>query len=66
LSDLESDVAINGLHESFLKGQLKLDMIGFIRFSGNVGEANSLPSREFCFIIFASRKNQTLNSENIY
>jgi hypothetical protein len=50
LNNLISDVAVKVLRESFLKGYFKHYIIGFIRFSKNVNEANILPSTEISFI----------------
>jgi hypothetical protein len=52
LNNLKSDVAVKGLHESFLRGYFKHYIIGFIRFSNNLNGANILPATEISFINF--------------
>jgi hypothetical protein len=66
LNDLESDVAINGLHDSFLKGELKLHIIEFTCFSKKLNGANSLPTTEIGFIIFLRRRIQKPISGNSF
>jgi hypothetical protein len=66
LNDLESDVAINGLHESFLNGYFKNYITGFVCLSRNLSGVYILASTEFSLIVFVRRRSQTLISGYIY
>jgi len=66
MNNLKGDVAVRGLHESFLKWYFKHYIIGFVRFCKNLNGANILPSTEISFINFLWRRIQKLFSGNIY
>jgi hypothetical protein len=66
LNDLESDVAINGLHESFLNGYFKHYINWFVCLRSDLIGVYIIASTEFGLIVFIRSRSQTSISGYIY